>query len=165
MSPLLTTITGISILLLLVHAIHHAYNSNRWREFVFHTVALSTVVIILFSVFRFPFPNDLPQLKGAESKEVYFVILLYVCMLLGLVSQYVYDRYSRSKRKRKKFDIGELIAPIAASPIVFLPLLAALENASVELSGFTASSIMLFLVAFENGFFWKVLVNQRMEQR
>jgi hypothetical protein len=62
-----------------------------------------------------------------------------------------------------KFDFGMFVAPVFASPIVFIPLLAALQNtpAITGTQGFSAVNLMVFFVAFENGFFWKEYFDHR----
>ena len=84
---------------------------------------------------------------------------------MGMIAQYLYSWLGQppSKRKTKRFDMGLFIAPIFTSPIVFIPLLAALQNAVVDLQNLTTPKMMLFLVAFENGFFWKEYFDHRQE--
>ena len=47
------------------------------------------------------------------------------------------------------------IAPVFASPIVFIPLLTAFQNANVDLNRLTVPKLLIFFVAYQNGFFWK----------
>jgi hypothetical protein len=51
--------------------------------------------------------------------------------------------------------------PVLASPIVFIPLLASLQNADPDLSRIDVPGFMIFVVAFENGFFWKEYFDNR----
>jgi len=83
------------------------------------------------------------------------VIVLYICMLLGMFSNFLYARFTKEKENRGKFDFGTFIAPVFASPVVFLPLLAAFQETGADLQNFTNGKTMIFLVAFQNGFFWK----------
>ena len=76
-------------------------------------------------------------------------------MLLGMLAQYGYNYFVTPKSDRKAFDLGVFIAPVFASPVVFIPLLAALQNADIDLTALTIPRMMVFLVAFQNGFFWK----------
>jgi hypothetical protein len=82
-------------------------------------------------------------------------------MLLGMAAQYGYNRFEQPKAERKAFDFGLFIAPIFASPIIFIPLLAALQNADLDLTRLTTPKMMVFFVAFENGFFWKEYFDHR----
>ncbi len=46
-----------------------------------------------------------------------------------------------------------------------LLLLAALQNADVDLENLTAPRMIVFLVAFENGFFWKEYFDHRRKDK
>jgi hypothetical protein len=51
------------------------------------------------------------------------------------------------------------LLPMLASPLVFIPLLGAFQNAPVDLMSLTLPKFMVFFVAFQNGFFWKEVVD------
>lgn len=101
--------------------------------------------------------------RGTPDGELWFLIALYGCLLLGMLAQHVYIRFSRPRRRRHKLDVGLFLAPVFASPIVFIPLLAVVQAAGVDLYQAHAARLMLFLIAFENGFFWKTIFDQRRE--
>jgi hypothetical protein len=83
-----------------------------------------------------------------------------------MLAQHAYARLSKPRRRRRRrFDLGTFLAPIFASPIVFIPLLATIQAAGVDLYRVNGARFMLFLVAFENGFFWKVIFDQRREMK
>lgn len=104
--------------------------------------------------------------KGDNPPQWAFIAVLYICMILGMASNYFYNRFANPKADRPPFDWGSLFFPVFASPIVFVPLLVAFQNADVELAKLTTPKLMLFLVAFQNGFFWKeVIANQRKKRR
>ena len=50
--------------------------------------------------------------------------------------------------------------PILVSPIVFIPLLTLTSELGAG-GAFTRARLMAYLVAFQNGFFWKQLFEQR----
>lgn len=99
--------------------------------------------------------------KGDQPNQWAFIGVLYIFMLLGMASNYLYGRFSMTKSTRPQFDTGNLAAPMMASPIVFIPLLGAFQNTYVDLANLTAPKLMIFLVAFENGFFWKEFFDNR----
>ena len=88
------------------------------------------------------------------------VAALYVAMVLGMLAQYAFDRFSRPRGRRRKFAWETFIAPVFASPIVFLPLAASYLNMTP--SG-NVPWLMPLLVAFQNGFFWKYIVDTQQE--
>ena len=93
------------------------------------------------------------------------MIILYLCMLLGMAAQYAHNRFFLPKAQRPEFDFGLFLAPIFASPIIFIPLLAAMQNAEVDLAQLTVPKMMVFFVAFENGFFWKEYFDHRRQEK
>src|SRR5271167_1617348 len=60
--------------------------------------------------------------KGDQPNQWAFVSVLYVCMLLGMASNYAYARFMTSRPTRLPFDVGNFVAPMLVSPIVFIPL-------------------------------------------
>jgi hypothetical protein len=84
--------------------------------------------------------------------------LLYLALIAGMVAQYFYF-YSRRKLRWRTF-----IKPFLASPIVFMPLVSAYQKALTSLDTFELGDLMLLCVAFQNGFFWKVIFDKREEQ-
>jgi hypothetical protein len=86
------------------------------------------------------------------------VALLYIAMIIGMAAQYFYF-YTRHLFRWRAF-----IKPFLASPIVFMPLFSAYQKALTSLDAFELGDLMLLCVAFQNGFFWKVIFDKREEQ-
>jgi hypothetical protein len=79
---------------------------------------------------------------------------MFFCMLLGMAAESLYH-YLDAPAGKRQFDIGSFIKPFLVSPLVFMPLAASLQNANMDLSQMDAPRLMVFLVAFENGFLWR----------
>ena len=75
-------------------------------------------------------------------------------MLLGMSAQYAFNRFERPKNKRPEFDWGLFIAPIFASPIIFLPLLAALQTAQIDLANLTIPKMILLVFILKISYYW-----------
>lgn len=103
--------------------------------------------------------------KGEQPSQAGFVVVLYACMFLGMVCHSFYSRFLKAKTEREPFDWGNFFAPVFASPIVFMPLLGAFQNADVDLTKLTMPKFMVFFVAFQNGFFWKEVVDNRAKEQ
>lgn len=88
--------------------------------------------------------------------------LCYVSMLLGMVAQYGYAQGERGRR-RFKFEPVSFLMPIFASPIVFIPLLSIATDLTTA-GAFTQAKVMVYLVAFQNGFFWKSFFEQQRQR-
>ena len=99
------------------------------------------------------------QSKGEQSSTP-AMIVLYVCMLVGMTCQYLYTYFLKAERERK-FDVGLFIAPMFTSPLVFAPLWSAFQDTGMTL---TSLKYGVFVVAFENGFFWKEFFDNRRQR-
>jgi hypothetical protein len=116
------------------------------------------LLVLSVAVYRFALPDNNIEAKGAVQEGV-AVALCYLSMLLGMVAQYFF-RQAEGGAKKFKFEPVEFLMPILASPIVFIPLLTI--TADMAFSGaFTKAKLMVYLVSFQNGFFWKSFFEQR----
>ena len=86
----------------------------------------------------------------------------YLSMVFGMVAQYYYKQAQRGD-KTFTFEPLEFLMPIFASPIVFIPLLTITSDMAFS-GAFSKSKLMVYLVAFQNGFFWKSFFGQRQKQ-
>jgi len=158
MSSLMITLTSISLIALLAIAVYYFIQTKNVRRLVLQLIIIGLAFVFLYFLFYKP---DVSAARGNGGNDIYFVIVLYFFMILGMVAQYAHARFSQPKRLRKKFDFGLFIAPVFASPIIFIPLLSALQNANIDLRQLTTVKMMVFFVAFENGFFWKEYFDNR----
>lgn len=164
MSYPLTVLVALSISGLMLLTLYRLRQDRDWRTFAIHFGALLLYLGFLRSVFQFPSYQEIPTARDGTGASLAVVLILYVCMLLGMLAQHGFSRFQRTRTRRKKFDLGVFLAPIFASPIVFIPLLAALQNADLDLSRLDATRMMLFFVAFQNGFFWKEYMDHKREE-
>ena len=137
--------------------------TGEWRPFWLESGALAIFAIVLNILFGFPFPQTGVVAKG-PGEDLMLAAALYLCMLLGMFSQYLYRRLEKPKRRRLKWDWGLFVAPVFASPIVFIPLLAAFQDAGIDLKRLTSPRLMIFFVAFQNGFFWKEFFDSKQKE-
>jgi len=124
--------------------------------------ALTALLIVLsWAIYAFAFPDVEIETKGA-AQEWLAVAVCYLSMVLGMLAQYFYKQ-AESGHKKPTIDTMELLMPILASPIVFIPLLTITSD--MTFSGpFTKAKLMVYLVAFQNGFFWKTFFEQRQKK-
>ena len=153
MSGLLNWITAISLLVLAGVLFYRDYKAGSWKSFILHAIILLACVAFLWRFYGFL--TRAPVGRGANN-EVYFIIVLYLFMVLGMFASYAYRHFSREKAERKQWDFGLFIAPVFVSPIIFIPLLTAFQQADND-----SPRMMIFLVAFQNGFLWKEYFDQK----
>lgn len=137
-----------------------AFRRHEFGLFLWTILVLGALLGLLVGgrIVSLPWAGEL-QARGRDDAQWALVAALYVAMVLGMLAHYVYGRLQRLRGRRRKFDVGALLAPVFVSPIVFLPLASILQSAEpVQAS---ASRLMLFLVAFENGFFWREFFENR----
>jgi hypothetical protein len=163
MSRISELLIAASLLGLFILFIYWFSKRRNLPRLMFQVAFLFAFVLVLHAIIGFPEalfrPEDSTVSKGSEPTSLGWSIYLiaYVAMVAGMFSQYLYARFAKEAALRPPFDWGSFIAPIFVSPIIFLPLCSTLgvgEDAE-------AGRYMIFLVAFENGFFFKSYFDQR----
>jgi len=119
----------------------------RTRPRRFAPVTVLTALTVLVSLTAFP---DDVESKGPIG-ETLAVVFCYAAMVLGMIAQY---GYQQAERREFTFDPAAFFMPIFASPIVFIPLLTVLGDVNTS-GALSKSKVMVYLVAFQNGFFWR----------
>jgi cytochrome bd-type quinol oxidase subunit 2 len=157
----LTAVVGISLAVLVVLLALSARDTGRWRGFALELAAIVVFAVFLNRLFDFPFS---PPITAKGPDDFVLAGALFICMLFGMVSQFLYRRLEKPQRLRPNWDWGLFIAPVFASPIVFIPLLAAFQNANIDLKDLTAPRLMIFFVAYQNGFFWKEFFDRKQRE-
>jgi hypothetical protein len=134
---------------------------------VFAFIVLVLYLALLHFAFGFPsLPAELAK-GGTETNTETdnvgpLVLALFAFMVLGMGAEYLY--HYLDSRPNVSFDWGSFVKPFLVSPLVFVPLAASLQNAKVDLSRFNIPLLMLFLVAFENGFLWRGYFTRKLAQ-
>ena len=139
------------------------YEHRQAKRTVFYLIVIAACGV----VYRFLFQSGSHvEPKGAQPHQGWFALVLYISTALGMLSHYLYDHFTEPRRSRQPFDVGNLLAPLLISPLVFMPLLTAFQNADIDLANLTAPpSLMMVLVAFQNGFFWREIFDKRRKGR
>lgn len=151
MSDLLALILTVSLALLVVDL--------AYRVFTKRTGLLPRTLVVLAAgwVVYALAPKAL-QTRGSPD-EIVSIVFCYMSMVLGMMAEYGYVQAERGNKKIE-FDLMSFLMPIFASPIVFIPLLTLTSEVAIG-GAFTRAKLMVYLVAFQNGFFWKSFFEQR----
>jgi hypothetical protein len=134
--------------------------TRKLKFFLIHFLLLFLLILLLYFFFK---PSDFNSKGSDNTIELSAAFVLYICMLLGMLFNYLYNLLMESKKL--PFNFRRFVAPIFASPVVFLPLLTSLQNAELDLREFSTAKLMLLLIAFGNGFIWKQIVDQRWQSK
>jgi hypothetical protein len=100
-----------------------------------------------------------PVEKMGSTADTVTVIVCYLAMLLGMMAEYGYAQAEKGYT-HFKFEPLSFLMPIFASPIVFIPLVTLTSDLG-QGGAFTRAKLMVYLVAFQNGFFWRSFFEER----
>jgi hypothetical protein len=151
MSDLLALILTVSLTLLVAVLVH--------RVFTKRTAALPGALVMAGAVsIVYAIAPSAVQTR-ASSDEMASIGFCYAAMMLGMIAEYGFAQAERRNRKLE-LDWMSFVMPVLASPIVFIPVLTLMTEATMG-GAFTRGKLMVYLVAFQNGFFWKSFFEQR----
>lgn len=164
-----TIILAISALALCLLAIQRFLRNRNTTRLVVNLATITIaggVLVFSFDLLSFGLVG-----RGRDTDDVLLEIalsvLMFLAMLLGMGAAYLYARLSAPQAERPPFDLGLFLAPIFTSPLVFIPLVASYGDIWTDIVAnpdtTVGAKLMIFLVAFENGFFWKVIFDRRAE--
>jgi len=153
MSELFSVILTVSAVALITSLVYRLLSRGQAHKIASAVVLAAVLAIVLLIV-----PSRVNSRGPVE--EVASVVFCYVCMVLGMMAEYGYAQAERG-RKKLKFELLPFLMPVFASPIVFIPLLTLITDQSFSGGAFTRAKLMVYFVAFQNGFFWKSFFEQR----
>jgi hypothetical protein len=130
---------------------------NRVRQMRLIALLLLLAVLVTTAVMLWPQSSIETKGEGSGAQWV-MVALMYVAMTLGIVAQSYYFTGSGAPA-----GVSSWIKPTLASPIIFIPLLSSYQAALSSMSVVSIADIMILLVSFQNGFFWKVVFDKQAE--
>jgi hypothetical protein len=132
---------------------------NIWKKsaqiaFILVLLLLGLVGIIIFER---PFFQDHGAVsKGKTLSDIpWFEISLYFVMLLGMAAKYCYDAIGEGSNLN--FQKWQLFKPMLVSPMVF--------GAIYGNMGDQAPRFLLLIFSFQNGFFWKTVLDKTPQGR
>jgi hypothetical protein len=112
---------------------------------------------VLWWIYFATFPTAVGSRGDAEIAAL---VVSYVSMVLGMTAHYVYAKAEKGETTLR-IEWMPFLMPILASPIVFIPLVSIAGEVGTDGGLFSRARLMVYLVAFQNGFFWKHFFDQR----
>lgn len=120
------------------------------------------ILLIAYGLHRwFGYLNPI-EIKGSYSiSEKWTIIGLYISTILGIIAQHISVQIKglNDRGKQRKIKWMPIVKPLAVSPIIFLAVLNQLTKMGAQNNTLTAV-ITQFILAFQNGFFWKSVIEQ-----
>lgn len=120
-------------------------------------VAGAALVCVLGAIYLLAFPSSARTRGDAETAAL---VVSYIAMVLGMMAHYIYAKAEKGET-RLTIEWMRFLMPILASPIVFIPLVSIAGEVGSTGHLFERAKVMVYLVAFQNGFFWKHFFDQR----
>lgn len=156
MSATLVFLLTASLVALCGELVYRLMARNRDVHLLPRMLAILVAGLIVYALM----PRRAEQMGSLD--ETAAIVLCYGAMLLGMAAEYGYSTAERASRGEAipRFDKLTFLMPIFASPIIFIPLLTLTAELGAG-GAFTRARLMVYLVAFQNGFFWKQLFEQR----
>lgn len=116
------------------------------------------LVCALWGIYFLTFPVTTARSRG--DAETAALVISYISMVLGMMAHYVYAKAEKGDTKLT-IEWMPFLMPVLASPIVFIPLVSIAGEVGATGGLFARAKLMVYLVAFQNGFFWKHFFDQR----
>ncbi len=147
MAYIVLTVVGLMVLLLV---------KKEWREnkkiiFVGASIFLSALVYALIDALVFQAGG--PSTKGDTNffaKIPWLDIGLYLVMVIGMASKYLFDAIGDKDRKKIKFNKWQFLKPFLVSPIIFAAVYSIIPESD--------SIFLLLIFSYQNGFFWQTML-------
>jgi len=147
MSPTITymilvfmALYGLSILIELII-------TRAVKRFFYQILPIVGFIVVLSITTGFPSASTKIGFGGVSPTVS--IGIMFIGVILGVVARYFYEL-----RNGQKFSLRSFLKPLFISPIFLLPLLGSVHGTS------NLESIQLIsfgILAFQNGFFWKVV--------
>ncbi len=139
---------GLYVLTIIVDLI-----ANRsLRRFLIEALILISFFVILNVATGFPASSSRQAFGGVSP--LIAIGIMFVCTILGIIGHYFFYLGG-------KFSWRTLLKPLFISPIVLLPLIGSVQGASNLES---IQMISFAILSFQNGFFWKVVIERAKTQ-
>jgi hypothetical protein len=119
--------------------------------FICSIIILGALIYVLIDIFILQSRNGITK-GNFFAKIPWLEIGLYLIMLVGMASKYLFDVIGDKKRKKIKFNKWQFIKPFLVSPMIFGAVYAMIPE--------TTSALLLLIFAYQNGFFWHTVLNK-----
>ena len=156
---ILITISLILWFLTVVFELICIQNARRYARFAVKILLIVFVVVILRRYFGYF--NTIEEKTEMLIPEYLTMSGLYISTVFGIAGHHIFIQIRGLEERKRKLKIKwlPLIKPLIISPIIFLAVMNQLEQMGGGGEGLKAN-IMQFILAFQNGFFWKTIFEQ-----
>lgn len=122
---------------------------KSWKALLINLLLLSTAFLIL--TITTDFPKKYTAFGGVNP--VLAILIMFLSTCLGMAAWYI--------RSARKLNWLNFLKTLTLSPIVLVPMIGTVQGAvSIE----PIQMISLGLLAFQNGYFWKTILDNTKKQ-
>ncbi len=147
MSPFMTYALALFMAIYAVVLAVDLFRRRDLRRTILQSVALAAAFLVLHLTVGFP----KPVLAFGGASPVVAVAVTFVCVVMGIAADSVY------RLGEAPFSWLVALRPLVISPIVLLPLLGTIPEASEV--GYL-QLICFAILGFQNGFFWRKVLER-----
>lgn len=152
MSPIITYTLLVFVGLYALTIIVGLMANRSLKRFLIEALILVGFFTILNVTTGFPASSSRQAFGGVSPMTA--IGIMFVCTILGIIAHYLF--YLKGE-----FSLRTFFKPLFISPIVFLPLVGSVQGVS-DLE--SIQMISFGILAFQNGFFWKVVLEHAKTQ-
>ena len=139
----------------------YEFITNREKKISFGIQFLLIFIVAYFLNRYFGYFETIEFKSGLTISEGWILWGLYLFTLLGIFGHHVFVQIKglKERGKQRKLRWMPILKPLIISPLIFLAVLNQLEQISVHANSLKVI-ITQFILAFQNGFFWKTVIEQ-----
>lgn len=149
------------LIAIIIKFIQYRRNKSYWIVSIVQCVII--VISMKFLNRYFGYFSDIQEYGTFTLHESVILGGSYLSMVLGMIAHHIFIQVNmieeQKKGRKRKFRWFPLVMPLAISPLVFIPVLGQLQTLGAQATTFK-TIVMQFLLAFQNGFFWKTIFEQ-----
>jgi hypothetical protein len=131
-------------------------NNNKYVRFFIQIFLMVFIVVILHKYSGYF--NTIEEKMDVIIPEYLTLCGLYISTIFGIVGHHIFIQIREVEERKRKIKIKwiPVIKPLIISPLIFLAVMTQLAQMGGGGEGLKAN-IMQFILAFQNGFFWKTI--------
>jgi hypothetical protein len=159
---LIWVLSGVILGLVLLYELVKIYTDPARRRWAIGLTAIVAALAVIGAGFMisvsFPLTGGVESKGGTSATPWVMVGAMYAAMVFGIIAQSYYFGEHAPPASTPSW-----LKPLLASPIIFIPLLSSFQSSLSARAEIGMADLMILLVSFQNGFFWKVVFDKQAE--
>ena len=148
----LTTILRVCVVAYSVAIVAELVLTRQFKRFLLELVAVVVVICLALLVTN---ASTGRVAFGEGLSPVWVVAIMFVATMCGIVARYLFYL------QQGQFAWLDCLKPLAITPIILLPLISSIQSTGTLNN---MQSVAFAFLAFQNGFFWQVVLEKAKPQ-